>query len=367
MSENYAASPRITVFPATLNRFTATPITEKRKRRVAAYARVSTNSDEQKTSYEAQVSYYTDYISAKPGWHFVQVYADKGITGTSTKHRERFNEMIADALAGKIDQFLGYRKGENGELEIVPEEAETVRRIYRLFLDGMTPYKIKLTLESEGLLSPSGRSTWQPRTILSILTNEKYKGDALLQKTFCTDFLTKKMKVNEGEVPQYYVENSHPAIVSDEVYEEVQLELQRRRKQGRQHNSQHCFSGRIYCGCCGSVYGSKVWHSNDKYRRTVWQCNARFVKKIGCQTPHLSEPMIEQKFLAAFNQLLAQRDFIADDMQAIIRQLTNTAELDAEKEALQVEMGIVSERIRQVVSQNASAALDQEEYTWNSL
>ena len=108
-------------------------------------------------------------------------------------------------------------------------------------------------------------------------------------------------------------------------------------------------------------------YSNDKYRRTVWQCNARFVKETRCQAPHLSELMIEQKFLAAFNQLLAQRDFIADDMQAIIRQLTNTAVLDAEKEALQVEMGIVSELIRQVVSQNASAALDQEEYTWNSL
>ena len=99
-------------------------------------------------------------------------------------------------------------------------------------------------------------------------------------------------------------------------------------------------------------------YSNDKYRRTVWQCNARFVKGTRCQTPHLSEPMIEQKFLAAFNQLLAQQDFIADDMQAIIRQLTNTTEMDAEKEALQVEMGIVSELIRQVVSQNASAALD---------
>ena len=204
---------------------------------------------------------------------------------------------------------------------------------------------------------------------MSILTNEKYKGDALLQKTFCTDFLTKKMKVNEGEVPQYYVENSHPAIVSDEVYEEVQLELERRRKLGRQHNSQHCFSGRIFCGCCGSVYGSKVWHSNDKYRRTVWQCNARFVKGTGCQTPHLSEPMIEQKFLSAFNQLLAQKNFIADDMQAILQQLTDTAELDAEKEALQVEMGIVSELIRQAVGQNASAALDQAEYNrkYNSL
>ena len=445
---------RVKTIPATLTRFTASPITENKKRRVAGYARVSTDHDDQFTSYEAQIDYYTNYIKSRDDWEFVNVYTDEGITGTSTKHREGFKKMVADALAGEIDlivtksvsrfarntvdslttirklkgkgvecyfekeniwtfdgkgellitimsslaqeesrsisenvtwgqrkrfadgkvsmpykQFLGYRKGENGEPEIVPEEAETVRRIYRLFLDGMTPYKIKLTLESGGVLSPSGRSTWQPRTILSILTNEKYKGDALLQKTFCTDFLTKKMKVNEGEVPQYYVENSHPAIVSDEVYEEVQLELERRRKLGRQHNSQHCFSGRIYCGCCGSVYGSKVWHSNDKYRRTVWQCNARFVKGTGCQTPHLSEPMIEQKFLAAFNQLLTQKDFIADDMQAILQRLTDTAELDAEKEALQVEMGIVSELIRQAVGQNASAALDQAEYNrkYNSL
>lgn len=101
MSEARAYMPKVTVVPATLNRFTAAPIHSTRKRRVAAYARVSTNSDEQKTSYEAQVSYYTDYISAKPDWRFVQVYADNGITGTSTKRRERFNDMIADALAGR--------------------------------------------------------------------------------------------------------------------------------------------------------------------------------------------------------------------------------------------------------------------------
>ena len=106
--------------------------------------------------------------------------------------------------------FLGYRKGGNGEPEIVPEEAEVVRRIYRLFLEGQTPYGIKQILEAEHTPTPAGKQTWQTATILSILTNEKYKGDALLQKTFCTDFLTKKMKVNEGEVPQYYVENSHP-------------------------------------------------------------------------------------------------------------------------------------------------------------
>ena len=125
-------------------------------------------------------------------------------------------------------QFLGYRKGENGEPEIVPEEAENVRRIYRLFLDGMTPYKIKLTLESEGVLSPSGRSTWQPRTILSILTNEKYKGDALLQKTYIVDCISKKSKKNTGELPMYYVENNHPAIIERAVFDRVQEEVSRR-------------------------------------------------------------------------------------------------------------------------------------------
>ena len=439
---------RVTVIPAKKDRLPINVLSnEARKLRVAAYARVSTNNEEQLTSYEAQVDYYTRYIQSKDEWQFVEVYTDEGISATNTKKRDGFNRMVADALAGKIDliitksisrfarntvdtlttvrklkekgievffekenirtldgkgellitimsslaqeesrsisenvtwgqrkrfadgkvslpyrRFLGYEKGPDGLPVIVESEAVIIRLIYRLFLYGKSPSAIATYLTDEGIPTPGGKKVWRAKVVESILTNEKYKGDALLQKKFTVDFLTKKQKVNEGEVPQYYVENSHPAIVSDEVYEEVQLELERRRKQGRQHNSQHCFSGRIYCGCCGSVYGSKVWHSNDKYRRTVWQCNARFVKGTGCQAPHLSEPMIEQKFLAAFNQLLTQRDFIADDMQAIIRQLTNTTELDAEKESLQVEMGIVSERIRQVVSQNANAALDQAEY-----
>jgi len=102
----------------------------------------------------------------------------------------------------------------------------------------------------------------------------KHKCDALLQKTFCTDFLTKKMKANEGEVPQYYVENSHPAIVSAEMFDMVQEELARRKLMGRQHNGTSCFAGTIFCESCGGMYGSKVWHSNSKYRRVIWQCNA---------------------------------------------------------------------------------------------
>ena len=447
MSEARATAPRVTVLPATRNRFTTAPIASVQKRRVAAYARVSTDSDEQLTSYEAQVDYYTHYIKERPDWTFAGMYADEGISGTNTRRREGFNQMIADALAGKIDlivtksvsrfarntvdslttvrklkekgvevyfqkeniytldskgellitimsslaqeesrsisenvtwgqrkrfadgkvsmpykHFLGYRKGENGEPEIVPEEAEVVQRIYRLFLEGLTPYGIKRVLEEKHIPTPAGKKTWQTATILSILTNEKYKGDALLQKTFCTDFLTKKMKVNEGEVPQYYVENSHPAIVTDEVFSMVQEEIERRRQAGRQHNGTSCFAGRIFCGCCGEMYGSKVWHSTDKYRRVIWQCNAKFKDGHHCGTPHLTETEIQQRFLQAFNRLLDNQTFILEDTAAIMERLTATADLEAKAENLREEMDVVSELIRQAIEQNSSMAMDQAEF-----
>ena len=448
MSEARAVQPRVTTIPATRNRFTAVPIASTKRRRVAAYARVSTNSEEQATSYAAQVKYYTEHIRSKSEWIFVNVYTDKGITGTSTKKREGFNQMVQDALDGKIDliitksvsrfarntvdslttirllkehgvevyfeeqniytldskgellltimssiaqeesrsisenvtwgqrkrfadgkvsmpykQFLGYRRGENGEPEIVEEEAVVVRRIYRLFLEGQTPYGIKRALEADGISSPAGKKTWQTGTILSILTNEKYKGDALLQKTFCTDFLTKKMKVNEGEVPQYYVENSHPAIVSTEMFDMVREELARRKASGNQHNGTSCFSGSIFCGCCGGMYGSKVWHSNDKYRRVIWQCNAKFKDGHRCDTPHLTDAVIQEKFLSAFNQLLSQRDYIARDIKSIVAFLTDTKALKSEAAELYSEMEVVTELMKQAIAQNASMALDQEEYT----
>ena len=447
MSEARAIAPRVTVLPATRNRFTTAPIASVQKRRVAAYARVSTDSDEQLTSYEAQVDYYTHYIKERPDWTFAGMYADEGISGTNTKRREGFNQMITDALAGKIDlivtksvsrfarntvdslttvrklkekgvevyfqkeniytldskgellitimsslaqeesrsisenvtwgqrkrfadgkvsmpykHFLGYRKGENGEPEIVPEEAEVVRRIYRLFLEGQTPYGIKRVLEEEHVPTPAGRETWQTATILSILTNEKYKGDALLQKTFCTDFLTKKMKVNEGEVPQYYVENSHPAIVTDEVFNMVQEEIERRKQAGRSHHGTSCFAGKLVCGCCGGLYGSKVWHSNSKYRRVIWQCNGKFKGKQKCDTPHLTEAEIQQRFLQAINRLLDDQTFILKDTAAIMEQLTATVDLEAKAENLREEMDVVSELIQQAIEQNASMAMDQVEF-----
>jgi len=127
-------------------------------------------------------------------------------------------------------QFLGYEKGSEGLPQIVEEQAKIVRLIYQLFLDGLMPSGIAKKLTGQGIPSPAGKPIWRSSTVESILTNEKYKGDALLQKTFCVNFLTKEMKRNKGELPQYYVEQSHPAIISPEVFDEVQQELKRRRE-----------------------------------------------------------------------------------------------------------------------------------------
>lgn len=187
-------------------------------------------SEEQLASYEAQVDYYTRFIRSNPDWEFMDAYTDEGISTLNTKHRDGFNRMIEDALAGKVtmpySSFLGYRKGADGLPEIVPEEASIVRQIYTLFIQGKTLNWIAKHLTEQGVPTPRGKAKWQSSTVESILTNEKYKGCAILQKKFTVDFLSKKMKVNEGEVPQYIVEQSHPAIIDPDQWEKVQTEME---------------------------------------------------------------------------------------------------------------------------------------------
>ena len=437
----------VTLIPPTRNPFTAAPINSNVKRKVAGYARVSTDSDEQFTSYEAQVDYYTRFIQSRSDWEFVKVYTDEGISGVNTLHRDGFNEMVADALAGKINlivtksvsrfarntvdslvtirklkdhgcecffekeniftfdgkgellltimsslaqeesrsisenvtwgqrkrfadgkvsmsykQFLGYTKGENGLPAIVPEEAKIVRLIYRLFLDGKTTTAIKHELESRGIPSPVGNKVWYAKTIESILKNEKYKGDALLQKSYTVDFLTKKMKVNKGEVPQYYVKDSHPGIVTAEEYDAVQVEFDRRKKQGRAYSGTYSLSSRIICEDCGSPYGMKVWHSNDPYRHTILRCNRKFSQAPNCLTPTLSETMIHTAFFIAYNQLMGNRKKLIEDCSEIQEMLTNTTDIDKQIELLTAEMDVVAGMVKDLINDNATKAQAQEEY-----
>ncbi|MBN2540008.1 MAG: recombinase family protein, partial [Bacilli bacterium] len=350
---------KVTVIPSTINPITQMPINATTTKKVAAYARVSTNSDEQYTSYEAQVTYYQKYIQNRPDWDYTHVYADEGITGTNTKKRVEFNRMIKDALNGKINliitksisrfarntldtisyvrklkdngievffekenlwtldpkseliltimasisqeesrsisqnvtwgkrvgfqegkvsfaykNFMGYKK-EDDKIVIDDDQAVIVKIIYRMFLvEGKTATGIARYLKSQNIKTPTGKSTnWTKNTVTSILTNEKYKGDALLQKTFTDNYLEHSVVKNTGQIPQYYVENSHPAIIDRDLWEQVQVELERRELIGAQYSSSDVFASKLKCEDCGGFYGKKKWHSNSKYSRFIYQCN----------------------------------------------------------------------------------------------
>lgn len=208
-------------------------------------------------------------------------------------------------------RFLGYEQGENHLPQIIESEAGIVRQIYAMFLQGKTPSYIAKCLTQQKIPSPAGKEIWYSSTVENILTNEKYCGCALLQKTFTENFLTKKQKINNGELPKYYIENSHKEIVSKAVFNLVQEEMQNR-KESKYHSAQYCFSSKIICGDCGNFYGSKVWHSNSNYRCRVWQCNHRYEQERKCRTPHLYEHIIRLGFMEIMcNYLLSRPDIIS--------------------------------------------------------
>lgn len=147
-----------------------------------------------------------------------------------------------------FNRFLGYDRGANGELVVNPEQAKIVQNIYDLFLQGLTYHGIAQELTDDGIKTPGGKDKWSISTVKSILSNEKYKGDALLQKCFTVDYLTKKQKKNEGEIPQYYVEGNHEAIIPPEKFDMVQREMAKRGRGKKYHSGIHPFSSKIRCG-----------------------------------------------------------------------------------------------------------------------
>jgi len=396
------------------------------KLRVCAYARVSTDNEEQLSSYQAQVEHYTSYIQNNPTWEFVSIYADEGISGTNTKKRVEFNRMIEDCMAGKIDmvitksisrfarntldtlkyvrqlkekgvaiyfekesvntldskgeflitllgslaqeessnlsqitkmgisyrfqegkvlvnhnKFLGYTKDDQGQLVIVPEEAETVRRIYREFLDGKSPYKIASNLQRDGIKTGSGGSKWYDSTVIGILKNVKYMGDALLQKTYTVDFLTKKRVINNGHAAQYYVEDSHEGIVSKEEFAAVQAEFERRSnlrgysKTGKsKFTSDYAFSGKLFCGNCGSKFRRTKWGSG-KNLQIVWIC-INHQTGGDCDMKAVKEKALEKAFVRAMNRIIANKGaYLVEEVESVT---SNYEEIDAKIEELQQEL-----------------------------
>lgn len=258
--------------------------------------------------------------------------------------------------------FLGYEKGEDGFPKVVEEQAKLVRRIYALFLEGETASSIAKIFTAEHIPTPAGKTKWTFSVVESILTNEKYRGDARLQKRITTDFLTKTMKVNEGEVPQYYVENSHEGVVSGEVFELVQEEFRRRKAVGTHIYNSNCFCSKIVCGECGGSYGRKIWHSNDKYRRVVWQCNNKFDKSKKCTMPHLYEDTIKCMFIDVFNELISDRDEIISYYKHVAAKITDCSKLENESVNVAQKSDELRTVIENFVAENAHASFDQQEY-----
>lgn len=439
---------KVTTIPATITKFSQTPINRVTKRRVAAYARVSTEQEEQQTSYEAQIDYYTNYISGRDDWEFAGMYSDEGISATNTKKRVGFQTMVTDALDGKIDlivtksvsrfarntvdslttvrqlkekgveiyfekeniwtldskgellitimsslaqeksrsisenvvwgqrkrfadgkvivpfkRFLGYDMGEDRNLVVNPEQAKLVKRIYGMFLEGRAPHTIaKILADEPETLTPAGKQKWNPTTIKSILTNEKYKGDALLQKSYTVDFLTKEKKVNEGEIPQYYVKGNHEAIIQPEVFDMVQNMISMRKSGKNRISSINAFSSKIRCGDCGGWYGSKVWHSNSKYRRRVWRCNRKYENDDKCQTPHLTDVEVKEIFVTATNKLIEIKNEVISNFEEVKELLFGTFELSEEQAQLENELNQLVDEINAIINENARVALDQTEY-----
>ncbi|MCD7750992.1 MAG: recombinase family protein [Lachnospiraceae bacterium] len=435
---------RVTTIPATLNRFTAAPLNRPHRKKVAGYARVSTELEEQQSSYEAQLDYYSTYIKGHEEWEFVGMYSDEGITGTSTAKREGFNQMVEDALAGKIDliitksvsrfarntvdslttvrelkdrgveiyfekeniwtldakgellitimsslaqeesrsisenttwgkrkafsdgkcsvgfgTFLGYDKGPNGEFIVNEEQAKTVRLIYKLFIRGNSPRRIARILEEKGIPSPAGKKVWYQSAIYSILTNEKYKGDALLQKTYTKDFLTKKAVRNHGEIQQYYVHDHHEAIIDKVTFNEVQHIMKQRK--GIVLNQLFC--GKVKCGICGSWYGSASWHGPRPEKEIVYRCQKKYKDGQRCNdSPTIPEVRLKEVVVNAVNTIITERDELIANVQLMMEKCTDTSALADRRQALMDELSGMAERAQMMVSENASSPQDQEEY-----
>ena len=435
--------PTVIVIPANPEAISSS----KRQLRVAAYCRVSTDDEEQLTSYEAQKNYYTDKIMTNKEWTMAGIFADEGITGTSARKRPEFLRMIRQCKQGKIDIVLtksisrfarntvdclnyvralkelgiavifekenmntleidseilitmlgafaqsesesistnvrwgkrqamkegkaiinykhlyGYRKGADGRPEIIPEQAEVVRKIYDLFLSGTPIRGILKYLNANSIPNISGGSQWAKNAVNSILINEKYCGDVLLQKTYIDDCINKKVKKNTGQLPMYLVQNHHEGIISRETFDAAQAELARRSAgkspskknapTGRsRYSSKYALSDRLYCGECGTRYQRCTWRNRDGSKRVVWRCVSRvdYGNKYCHDSPTLDEEPLHRAILAAINSEVKDKDTIIYNLKSAMEkelapvagQQLSLSEIDNQLEQLNTEFSKV--------------------------
>lgn len=228
------------------------------------------------------------------------------------------------------NRFLGYTKDEEGTLIIVPEEAAIVRRIYAEYMDVRSFLQIKRGLEKDGILNGAGNAKWHESNIKQILTNEKYIGDALLQKTYTVNTLEKKRVANNGLAPKYYVEGSHEAIIDKDVFLRVQAEIVRRANiltdgKKRIYSSRYALSSIVFCGHCGDIFRRIKWN-NRGCKSTVWRCVSRVLKKssgIDCPARTIQEEDLQAAVVTAINDAWSRKDTVIPVLKENIRSVLN--------------------------------------------
>ena len=429
----------VTLIPARIragNRITRQE--NKPKLRVAAYCRVSTDSDEQAGSYDVQVQHYTEYIGRNKEWELAGIYTDDGISGTNIKKREGFIEMIDDCMEGKVDMiitksisrfarntidclkyvrklkekniaiifekenintleasgellltimaslaqqesaslsqniklglqfryqegkvqvnhehFLGYTKDEDGKLIVDEDEAKIVRRIFREYLEGASFRDIANGLEKDKIMTGGKRYKWHLSTIRGILRNEKYMGDALLQKTITTDFIEKIRIKNDGTVPQYYVKDSQEPIIARDIFMLVQEEMIRRAnltsgvdgKKKRVYSSKYALSSICTCTKCGDIYRRIAWNNRGK-KSTVWRCCTRVEHgPSACDALTIQESELQDATVKAINKIL----ICSDRMLQILSDNIEMAIADDNSVEMEKLNGILKEKQKELV------------------
>ena len=443
MNSQTAVLPEVIVIPATITE--KTHKTRKKKLRVAAYCRVSTDDEEQLTSYRNQIEHYTHKIKQNADWKLVGIFADEGITGVMAKKRDEFLKLINLCRDGKVDviitksisrfsrnvadtikyvrelkalnvavifekenidtskmtsemildmygvfaqaesesisdnvrmgkrfgyksgkvpmqygQILGYRRGKNNKPEVVPEEAKIIELIYYKFLEGWSLPKLSKYLEENGYKTAKGSAAWSKATIRGILTNEKYKGDVLMQKSYVVDLFSKKVAKNNGELPMYLVKNHHKPIIPREVWDKVQVVIAKRNniksatdmnmmKKGR-YSSKYALTGLVICGDCGSQYRRTTWTANGK--RIVWRCVNRLTNgKDACGTsPTIDEERLHTGIVKAMNSMIDGKEKIQSLLNGSIAEILAAPDSHKEIISLKKEIDDKNEDILQMVA-----------------
>ena len=271
---------------------------------------------------------------------------------------------LQSAKEGKVvfsyKNFLGYRKGAAGKPEIDEEQAETVRMIYDRFLAGDSLKQIAEKLQKEQRLSPAGKSEWSTSTIRSILSNEKYKGDAIINKTFTVDCLTKEVRKNRGERPKYYVENSHPAIIDAETFGRAQEELARRigkkkvkeigtkTEQGK-YSSKYALTELLICGECHTPYRRCTWTAHGR-KRIVWRCVKRldYGKKYCHNSPTLDETRIQAAIVNALQKFAQQDPQLLKNLKSHIENGINYTKREGEDVEIKLRLATIEKEINEL-------------------